>query len=413
MSISARTGWLRWWLCGWLLVATGLSFLDRQVLSVLAPEVTARLKMTNTAYSHVTNAFLISYAVMFLLGGRVMDLVGTRRGMALAVGLWSAASALHALARNAWQLGVCRFLLGMGEGGCFPGAAKAVAEAFPRRERALAMGIAIGGASLGAVLAPPLTVGIARALGFRGPFVVSGLIGAVWVATWWVLTRGPRHLDEPDAADVGAADKPAGTALFTRLDVWGLALVRFIVDPVFYFYMFWIPKYLVEVRGVSLQRAGEVAWIPFLALGISNVAGGWLSDRLIRRGARPWSARIGVMAAAAVLTTASGFAGRLEGLDAALAVMALLMLAHGFWITNYVTLISERYPEDAVGTVMGLTGAVGAVGGMLANTTIGAVVDRFSYGPVWIASGLMYPLALLVLLASIPPHRATEGGSAR
>ena len=185
-------------------------------------------------------------------------------------------------------------------------------------------------------------------------------------------------------------------------------MIRFIVDPVFYFYMFWIPKYLVEVRGVSLQRAGELAWIPFLALGISNVAGGWVSDRLIRRGTNPWSARAGVMAAAAMLTTASGFAGRLEGLDAALAVMSLLMLAHGFWITNYVTLISERFPEAAVGTVMGLTGAVGAVGGMLANTAIGRVVDRFSYGPVWIASGLMYPLALAVLLAAVGPRRAAE-----
>ena len=198
------------------------------------------------------------------------------------------------------------------------------------------------------------------------------------------------------------------SALLRRADVWALALVRFIVDPVFYFYMFWIPKYLVEVRGVSLHRAGELVWIPFLALGISNVTGGWLSDRLIRHGRNPWSARAGVMAAAALLTTASGFAGHLKDLDNALAVMSLLMLAHGFWITNYVTLISERFPEAAVGTVMGLTGAIGAVGGMLANTAIGRVVDRFSYGPVWIASGLMYPLALAVLLAAVGPRRVAE-----
>ena len=349
MSMGDRSGRMRWWLCGWLLVATGLSFLDRQVLSVLAPVVTARLGMTNTAYSHVNTAFLVSYAVMFLLGGRLMDLAGTRRGMALSVGLWSLASALHAAARNAWQLGACRFLLGMGEGGCFPGAAKAVAETFPRHERALAMGVAIGGASLGAVAAPPLTVWLATYLGWQGPFVVSGLIGAVWVASWWVLTRGLSHLAGPNtAAPAAAEDQATVAALLRRTEVWALALVRFIVDPVFYFYMLWIPKYLVEVRGVSLERVGELAWIPFLALGISNVAGGWVSDRLIRRGSNPWSARAGVMAAAAMLTMASGFAGRLNGLDSALAVMSLLMLAHGFWITNYVTLISERFPEHGL-----------------------------------------------------------------
>ncbi len=402
MSMVGPAGWMRWWLCGWLFVATGLSFLDRQVLSVLAPEVTARLGMTNLAYSHVNNAFLVSYAVMFLLGGRLMDVAGTRRGLTLSVGLWSLASALHAAAQNAWQLGACRFLLGAGEGGCFPGAAKAVAEAFPKRERALATGIAIGGASLGAVVAPPLTVWLATYLSWRGPFVVSGLIGVVWVASWWVLTgasdRGAApELNAPAAPTAGARLSP----LLRRGDVWALALVRFIVDPVFYFYMFWIPKYLVAVRGVSLQRAGEVAWIPFLALGISNVAGGWVSDQLIRRGANPWRARASVMALAAMLTTASGFAGQLNDLNAALAVMSLLMLAHGFWITNYVTLISERFPPEAVGTVMGLTGAVGAVGGGLANTAIGWVVDRFSYGPVWIASGLLYPLALVVVLAGV------------
>ena len=175
-------------------------------------------------------------------------------------------------------------------------------------------------------------------------------------------------------------------ALLRRADVWALALVRFIVDPVFYFYMFWIPKYLVEVRGVSLQRAGELVWIPFLALGISNVAGGWVSDRLIRRGTNPWNARARVMSAAAILTTASGFAGRVNGLDSALAVMSLLMLAHGFWITNYVTLISERFPEGAVGTVMGLTGAVGAWGGCsqiwrLAGSSINSPTGRYGSRP--------------------------------
>lgn len=416
MDRTRRTDGLKWWVCGWLLVATALSFLDRQVLSVLAPKVTARLGMSNSDYSDVNTAFLVSYSIMFLLGGRLMDVAGARPGLAVSVGVWSLASALHGAVQSAWQLGACRFLLGAGEGGCFPGAAKAVAETFPKRERALAMGIAIGGASLGAVAAPPVTVRLAAALGWRGPFVLSGLIGAVWVAVWWLLTRDRDGLavGPTDEAEVQAAPELVPLrALLGRADVWGLAVVRFIVDPVFYFYMFWIPKYLVDVRGVSLQTVGAVAWVPFLALGVSNAAGGWASDALVRRGAGPWRARVGLMAAAAVLTVASGFAGRLEGLRDAIAVMSLLMLAHGFWITNYVTLISERYPDGAVGTVMGLTGAVGAVGGMLANTAIGRVVDQFSYGPVWVASGLMYPLALAVLLATVRPNANANAKPAR
>lgn len=403
---------LRWWLCGLLFCATALSFLDRQVLSVLAPVVTAQLGMDNVAYAHVTTSFLLSYAVMFLVGGRVMDLVGTRLGMALSVGLWSIASALHAAVRGAGQLGFCRFLLGVGEGGCFPGAAKGVAEWFPQRERAMAMGIAIGGASLGAVVAPPMTVWLSEVFGWRGVFLTTGLIGATWVIVWWAMSRDiagaiPTAGDSGHRSPAGvndpktSADRPPLLSLLGRLDVWGLAIVRFIVDPVFYFYMFWIPKYLSAERGISQQAIGALSWIPFLALGISNVAGGWVSDRMVRGGLSASAARKWIMAAAALLTVASSFAGRVVGLETALAMMSLLMFAHGFWVTNYVTLIGDRFPKGAVGTVMGFSGAVGAVGGMLANTAIGSVVEHFSYGPVWLASGLMYPAAFVVLMMTV------------
>jgi ACS family hexuronate transporter-like MFS transporter len=380
--------------------------------------------MSNVEYSHVTTAFLFSYAVMFLVGGRLMDVLGTRLGMALSVGLWSGASAVHALVQSAFQLGFCRFLLGMGEGGCFPGAAKGVAEWFPQRERALAMGVAIGGASLGAVVAPPLTVWLAGAAGWRGVFVVTGLIGAGWVVGWWLLSRGLARVPAaaessqskaPEKSDVVVSreERPALLTLLGRGDVWGLALIRFIVDPVFYFYMFWIPKYLNTERGVSLEQIGELTWIPFLALGFSNVAGGWASDRMIRRGLPALTARRIIMAAAAALTLASSLAGRMQTVPMALTMMSLLMLAHGFWVTNYVTIISERFPQGAVGTVMGFAGAVGAVGGMVANTAIGSVVGGFSYGPVWLASGFMYPLAFVVLLLTIGRRISTETSAGR
>jgi len=390
-------------LCGLLFVATALSFLDRQVLSVLAPAITEQLHMSNVQYSHVTTAFLVSYAVMFVVGGRMLDVVGTRLGLALSVGLWSVASAAHAVVRSAAQLGFCRFLLGVGEGGCFPGAAKGVAEWFPQRERALAMGIAIGGASLGAVVAPPMTVWLAKAVGWRGVFVTTGLMGAAWVVGWWMLNRRPACSASETNSQTGETPVQL-SALMRRGDVWGLGLMRFIFDPVFYFYMFWIPKYLNQERGVSQQQIGDLVWIPFLALGISNAAGGWVSDRLIKRGLPALTARKAIMAAAALVTIASSLAGQVKTVPMALAMMSLLMFAHGFWITNYVTLISDRFPKEAVGTVMGFAGTVGALGGILANTGTGWIVDKFSYGPLWLASGFLYPLAFLVLLATIRPQ---------
>jgi ACS family hexuronate transporter-like MFS transporter len=403
---------LRWWLCGLMFLATALSFLDRQVLSVVAPVVTQEFGMSNTAYSYVTTAFMVSYAVMFFLAGRIMDVIGTRLGMTLSVGLWSVASALHAIARSAMQLGLFRFILGAGEGGCFPGVAKGATEWFPHRERALAIGIAIGGASLGGVAAPPMTVWLVAVAGWRGAFLATGLIGAVWVALWWLLYYAPSRsplvtdeeralIDEGNTPADAAAAAPSVLELLERREVWGMAAMRFIFDPVFYFYMFWIPKYLNQERGLSLDEIGRLTWIPFLALGVSNIIGGALSDKLIAMGMPSLKARKLVMAGAALLTISSSTAASAGSAGAAIAIMALLMFAHGFWITNYVTVISEVFDRRAVATVMGLTGMVGTVGGMTANTMIGFVADRFSFLPVWIASGCLYPAALVVLLLTV------------
>jgi len=414
---------LRWWLCGLMFIATGLSFLDRQVLSVVAPLVTAEFHMSNEQYSYVTTGFLASYAVMFFLAGRIMDVVGTRLGMALSVGLWSIASALHAVARNALELGLFRFMLGAGEGGCFPGVTKGATEWFPHRQRALGIGIAIGGSAVGGVVAPPMTVWLVGLMGWRGAFLVTGLIGATWVALWWIFYHAPadspfltdeeRDLIQPPCVADGSArgavapqsPPPSVLELLGRRDVWGLSLMRFLVDPVFYFYMFWIPKYLAQERGLSLEEIGRLTWIPFLALGVSNILGGWVSDRLISAGFPAGTARKLVMAAAAGLTVVSSAAAFAGSAMAAVAIMALLMFAHGFWITNYVTVISEIYHKNAVATVMGLSGMVGTVGGMLANTTIGWVADRYSFLPIWIASGCMYPLALAVFLLVVRSPR--------
>ena len=414
---------LRWWLCGLMFVATALSFLDRQVLSVVAPAVTTEFGMSNVHYSYVTTGFLASYAVMFFLAGRIMDVVGTRLGMALSVGLWSIASAGHAIVHNAFQLGIFRFVLGAGEGGCFPGVTKGATDWFPRSQRALAIGIAIGGSAVGGVVAPPMTAWLVGLLGWRSAFLATGMIGATWVTLWLIFYHAParspfltdeertliqsRPVTEGAARGEAAAQaaSPSLLAILSRYDVWGLSLMRFLVDPVFYFYMFWIPKYLAQERGLSLAEIGRLTWIPFLALGVSNILGGWVSDRLMAAGFPSHKARKLVMAAAALLTISSSAAGYAGSAKAAVAIMALLMFAHGFWITNYVTVISETYDENAVATVMGFTGMVGTLGGMLANTTIGWIADRYSFLPIWIASGCMYPLALAVLCLTVRPPR--------
>ena len=402
---------LRWFLCLLLFAATGLCFLDRQVLSVVAPAIRAEFEMSNTVYGYTTTAFLVSYAVMFLLGGVLVDRMGVRWGLGLSVAFWSLASALHGLIVSPLQLGLARFGLGFGEGACFPGAAKAVSEWFPPKERALAVGIAIGGASLGGVLAPPLTAWCFAQYGWRAAFFMTGLFGALWALLWFVFYHRPdrspfitpqekSHLAGP--AESGPAPPAAAPQsllrLLARRDVAGLALARFLFDPVFYFYMFWIPQFLHQERGLSIESIGALTWIPFLALGISNMIGGYFSDRLVRRGFRPSAARKGVMVLAAVATMSSGVAAFSPSPSFAIAMMSILLFAHGFWITNYVALIGDRFAPAQVGRVMGITGMVGTVGGMFANTGIGFIADHFGFFSVWLISGILYPLAAAAVL---------------
>ncbi|MBI4876082.1 MAG: MFS transporter [Acidobacteria bacterium] len=382
-----------------LFFASALSFFDRQVLSVLAPSILADLGMNNVGYSYVVAAFTLSYSVMFTFGGRMIDYLGTRRGMGLTVAFWSLASLLHAGAASALHLGALRFLLGAGEGGCFPGAAKGVAEEFPPRERALGMGIATtGGSAMGAVLAPPAIVWIAARAGWRGAFLLTGILGAVWVAAWFALVRAPRA---NSAAAASRETAPGWRSLLRARQLWGVVAARFLFDPVFYFYMFWIPQYLSRERGASLEVIGRLTWIPFLTLGVSSIFAGAVSGRLLRAG---WSldrTRKTVLAAAAFLTPISALSVWAPDAGYAIALMSVLMFAHGFWMTNYMTLLSDLFPSSAVATVVGLTGTAGGLGGFLSNLAIGRVVENAGFKPAFVACGAVYPLALAILLATV------------
>ncbi len=408
-----RPSGFRWLVAGLLFFASALSFFDRQVLSVLAPPILAELRLSNIEYSHAVSAFTLAYSLMFTVGGRFIDLVGTRLGLAVCVAFWTLASLLHAAAQSAAHLTAFRFLLGVGEGGCFPGAAKGIIEWFPPRERALAMGLATtGGSAIGAVLAPPLIVAAEQAAGWRGAFVISGLIGAIWLAAWLVFFQTPEKspwVGDAERNLVLAPQDPGGdaggtwpfAALLAKREVWGFILTRFLLDPVFYFYMFWIPQYLSQERGASLEEIGRLSWIPFLSLGISSLLGGAVSDRLVGAGWSVGRARKTVMAGAAFLTPVSILA--LIAPDALGAVMLLgvLMFAHGFWMTNYMTLIGDLFPPATVATVVGLSGTAGGLGGFLSSLAIGRIVEAASFAPVFIACGMLYPVGLVIILVTV------------
>ena len=390
-----------WLLIGLLFAATALSFLDRQVLSVLAPRITAEFQMSNAVYSRVVFCFVLSYTVMFSLGGRLLDAVGTRLGLAISVLIWSAASGLHAVAAGAIGLGAARFLLGVGEGACFPAVTKGAVEWMPAAKRALAVGIANGGSAFGAVLAPPLTAWVAGSFGWRSAFAGTAAMGFLWLAAWLAACRAvPPHVAATTA-------RVRMWELFSRPEMRRLLIARFFFDPVFYFYMFWIPQYLSRERGMSLAAIGSLTWIPFFALGITNIAAGRISDSLVGRGWEPRDARLRLMLIAALLTPASGLAA-LAGTPAmAIILMSILMFAHGIWIANFITLISDTVSPTEIGTAVGLTGTCGGVAGMLSNLIVGPVVDRYSFTPVFLASALLYPLAWLILAARSRTAKAT------
>ena len=389
MSGARRYPWLLCWL---LFVATALSFLDRQVLSVLAPTLTAEFGMTNTVYSRVVFSFQLSYTVMFSLGGRLMDRMGTRIGMALAVGVWSVASGLHALVTGALGLGAARFLLGFGEGACFPAATKGAVEWFPLEKRVLAIGIANGGSAFGAVIAPPLTAIVATHYGWRGAFLTTGMIGLIWLAAWLAAFRGVSLPETETKSPVPVRE------LLANPRVRRVLAARFLFDPVFYFYMFWIPQYLARERGFSLERIGSYFWIPFLVLGVSNILSGRLSDTLVRRGWAPRRARLALLTVAALVTPVSWLASLAPDAGWAIALMSGLMAAHGLWISNFLGLLSDLFPSRAIATVTGLTGTAGGIGGMLSSVAVGPLVDRFSFAPAFAVSGVLYPAALIVIL---------------
>lgn len=395
------------------LIATALSFLDRQVLSILIIKIKQELNISNVQYGFINTGFLVGYAIMFTVGGILIDRYGSRSGLAVSVGLWSLATALHSMASSVIHFGVFRFFLGVGEGGAFPGAIKAVIEWVPKKKQALANGIAIGGAALGAVIAPSLCVYLINITGWRGVFLLTGIIGFTWVGVWLLVTRrknnNPENLinekiinEDKNMPIIIEKKKVDFSKLFKIKEVWVFISMRFLLDPILYFYMFWIPKYLNETRSVNIEQIGKLFWIPFLAMGVSNMLGGWISDAVFSKTNNINLARKIIMGAAALCMFPVLFTKFASSPEIVILIMCIAFFAHGLWITNYITSIGDTFGRTITSTVVGLSGTAGAISAFVINPVIGLIITKFSYNPIWIYAGSMYLVAFIGFVIFIP-----------
>jgi MFS transporter, ACS family, hexuronate transporter len=387
----------RWWILGLLFLSTVLNYVDRQTLSILAPVIQKDLHFPDTSYSTIVEVFLLAYTLAYLVAGRLTDRLGTRWSMALFLCWWSVANLLTGLARSARQLGSFRFLLGLGEAGNYTAAPKAVGEWFPPRERGLAIGIYTAGAMIGATIAPPMIAGLSGTLGWRAVFFVTGLVGLVWLLPWLMVYRkGP--LDQAEREAAPAAEGSMWRSVLTDRRAWLLMFSRLLSDPVWYFYLFWFPKYLMDARAQTLLQVGRVAWIVYLAADLGSVAGGFCSGLLIRKGTAVISARLRIMAMAALLAPIGCLIAAGLPIPMVLALAAVVSFAHLTWQVTMGALIVDLFPKKILGTAFGFIAAGSGLGGMLSTAAIGWLVTHLSYQPVFLAMAALHPLALLLAL---------------
>ena len=415
---------VRWWIVGMICMLTVINYVDRMTLSVLAPTIREAFGMSNAAYANVVTTFLLGYTISQALSGKVLDRIGTRVGFMLFVGIWTVASMLHAAARSAAQLALFRFVLGVGEAGNWPGAAKAVAEWFPARERAFAMAIFNSGSALGAVVAPPLIAWVALTFGWRKAFFVGAILSSALMVAWFLFYQSPvRHprLSAEERAYIaagqgGAADERPPRpwlSLFGYRQVWAVIAGRFFTDPIWWFLISWLPNYLKTERGFGLRLIGLLAWIPFLFADVGNLAGGGASSLLVRRGWSVDRARKTVLVASALLIPLGVLAIVNTRSDAA-AIAGISVIAFAFqsWIVNLHTVPADCFPKQDVGSVFGIGGTAAGLASMGFTLLVGRVVDRFGYRPVYVMVGVMAPLgaALFLLLVrrieQVPDARA-------
>ncbi len=417
-SPQPRLGRVRWTVCAMLFVATSINYMDRQVIAILKPTLEHSIGMTELSYGYIVDAFQIAYAIGLLGAGRLMDKLGTRIGYMLVMVVWSASAMGHALASSVLQFGFVRFFLGLGESGNFPAAIKTVAEWFPQNERSLATGIFNSGANVGAILAPAIVPWVTLRFGWHAAFLTTGLFSVLWILWWFRYYRKPtdhatltseelRHIYREAAADLGPS--VPWRELLKCPQTWAFSIAKFLTDPIWYFYLFWLPSFFSARFNLNLSHLGLPLIIVYNASAIGSIGGGWLPAPFRRLGLPPNYARLVAMLFCALLVVPIYTASSVKSEWTAIALISLAAGAHQGWSANLFTTSSDMFPRGAVGSVVGIGGMAGSLGSALFAFFAGHVLQfTHSYVSLFTIASIAYLLALAALSALAPGLRKVE-----
>ncbi len=394
---------LRWWIAGLIFLITCINYIDRSSVGLLVTQFGPEIGITSREYGAVGALLLLAYTLSQSISGRLYDRFGARAGFTVSVVVWCTAAMAHSAILGFTSFAACSFFLGLGEAGNWPGAAKVIAEWFPQKERALGMAIFNGGASMGGVIAPLLVARfLAPRLGWRMSFLIVGVLGFAWLLAWLAvyrpLARNPRVSEEErnyileGQPPVTQALPPSLRSLLSLRQTWGILVARFVVDPIWWLYILWLPTYLKEVRHFSLKDIGISAWVPYLAAAIGSLFGGWLAGRMISQGASVNAARKWTTGIAACLMTLGVLAARAESVYVALACISIVLFGFQMWISNVQTLPSDLFSNVAVGSVAGMGGTAAGISSLIFNLCTAWLVSHFGYGVVLTIAALLAPI---------------------
>jgi len=425
-SPQTKSTRVRWWILTLLFLATTINYMDRIAFGFLVPEIRKDMVLDERTYGYMTSAFEMAYTVGFLVMGKFIDRYGTKLGYAVAIAWWSAAALFHALARTPISLGMNRALLGLGEAGNFPAAIKSVAEWFPRKDRAFATGIFNAGSNVASMVGPPLFTVMVAEYGWRGCFVITGALGFIWLVIWMITYRKPEdhpHVNEVERAyilseDDGTKEPAIGwIAALGYRETWGFAAGKFLTDPVWRFYSYWLPVYLYDVRGFDMKKVGWVLPFIYLMADFGSVAGGWLSGYFMRKGFDVGRSRKMAMGVCAGCMPLAVTAVLFDNPITAILLMSLATAAHQGWSANQFTTVSDVFPRPAVASVTGIGGCAGGLGGVIFATLLpGYLIPLVGYKPIFLTFGTFHLTALLLvhlLMRDLKPVRLRENpGSA-
>lgn len=410
-SSAEPVGRYRWRICALLLAATTINYIDRQVLGVLAPELQKIFEWSEVQYGYIITCFQAAYAIGLVTAGAVIDRLGTRLGYALAIGVWSLAAMSHALVGSVAGFAMARFALGLGEAGNFPAAIKTVAEWFPRRERAFATGIFNSGSNVGAIVAPLTVPIIAVTFGWQAAFLFTGVLSAAWLTAWLISYRPPEQHPKLKAAELALirSDPPEATErvpwarLLKYRQTWAFVIGKFMTDPIWWFFLFWLPKYLHSEYGLTLLGLGAPLVAIYVVADVGSIAGGWVAGRFIKMGWSVNRARKTAMLICGLCVVPVVFVSQVQNVWAAVALIGLATAGHQGWSANIFTLPSDMFPRRTVASVVGIGGFGGAVGGMMIATFTGFLLEATgSYVPVFMMAATAYLLALSVIHFLVP-----------